>query len=147
VKRAREALARAKLVGEEYEGVEVATAIVRARRAGEAIVREARRRGVEAIVLAAEESSRVRGGALLGGRGGPLENYVGEVSRYVINKSPVRVILTAPPADWRARQGAPMPEAPPADEEPAVASEAALDAEAEETLARLEDRFNPGSSA
>ena len=61
VKRAREALARAKLVGEEYEGVEVATAIVRARRAGEAIVREARRRGVEAIVLAAEESSRVRG--------------------------------------------------------------------------------------
>ena len=67
VKRAREALARAKLVGEEYEGVEVATAIVRARRAGEAIVREARRRGVEAIVLAAEESSRVRGGSLLGG--------------------------------------------------------------------------------
>ncbi len=57
VRRAREALARAKLVGEEYEGVEVATAIVRARRAGEAIVREARRRGVEAIVLAAEESS------------------------------------------------------------------------------------------
>ena len=68
VRRAREALARAKLVGEEYEGVEVATAIVRARRAGEAIVREARRRGVEAIVLAAEESSRVRGGSLLGGR-------------------------------------------------------------------------------
>ena len=71
-------------MGEEYEGVEVATAIVRARRAGEAIVREARRRGVEAIVLAAEESSRVRGGSLLGGRGGPLENYVGDVSRYVI---------------------------------------------------------------
>ena len=56
VKRAREALARAKLVGEEYEGVEVATAIVRARRAGEAIVARgppprrrgdrARRRGV-----------------------------------------------------------------------------------------------------
>ncbi len=103
VKRAREALARAKLVGEEYEGVEVATAIVRARRAGEAIVREARRRGVEAIVLAAEESSRVRGGSLLGGRGGPLENYVGDVSRYVIGKAPCRVILTAPPADWRAR--------------------------------------------
>ena len=79
VKRARQALARAKVVGEEYEGVEVATATVRARRAGEAIVREARRRGVEAIVLAAEESSRVRGGALLGGRGGPLESYVGEV--------------------------------------------------------------------
>jgi APA family basic amino acid/polyamine antiporter len=119
VKRAREALARAKLVGEEYEGVEVATAIVRARRAGEAIVREARRRGVEAIVLAAEESSRVRGGSLLGGVGGPLENYVGDVSRYVISKAPCRVILTAPPADWRARTPAPSVEpAPvPADEE------------------------------
>ena len=55
LKRAREALARAKAVGEEYEGVEVATAVVRARSAGEAIVREAKRRGVEAIVLAAEE--------------------------------------------------------------------------------------------
>ena len=102
IKRAREALARAKVVGEEYEGVEVATAIVRARRAGQAIVNEARRRGVEAIVLAAEEPSRVRGGALLGGVG-PLENYVGAVTKYVINKAPCRVILTAPPADWRAK--------------------------------------------
>ncbi|MGO9499185.1 MAG: amino acid permease [Solirubrobacteraceae bacterium] len=118
VKRAREALARAKLVGEEYEGVEVATAIVRARRAGEAIVREARRRGVEAIVLAAEESSRVRGGSLFGGVGGPLENYVGDVSRYVIAKAPCRVILTAPPADWRAKKPPlPDPQPVPADEE------------------------------
>jgi APA family basic amino acid/polyamine antiporter len=101
VRRAREALARAKMVGEEYEGVEVATAMVRARRAGQAIVNEARRRGVEAIVLAAEEPSRVRGGALLGGVSGPLENYVGDITRYVINKAPCRVILTAPPADWR----------------------------------------------
>jgi basic amino acid/polyamine antiporter, APA family len=147
VKRAREALARAKLVGEEYEGVEVATAIVRARRAGEAIVREARRRGVEAIVLAAEESSRVRGGSLLGGRGGPLENYVGDVSRYVINKSPVRVILTAPPADWRARSEPRLQQPPiPADEEPALAPPEELDAEAEETLAQLENRANPGAS-
>jgi basic amino acid/polyamine antiporter, APA family len=118
VKRAREALGRAKLVGEEYEGVEVATAIVRARRAGEAIVREARRRGVEAIVLAAEESSRVRGGSLFGGVGGPLDNYVGDVSRYVIAKAPCRVILTAPPADWRARTPSPAQPPPvPADEE------------------------------
>jgi basic amino acid/polyamine antiporter, APA family len=144
VKRAREALARAKLVGEEYEGVEVATAIVRARRAGEAIVREARRRGVEAIVLAAEESSRVRGGSLFGGVGGPLENYVGDVSRYVISKSPVRVILTAPPADWRARSDPGLQQPPiPADEEPALASPDELDLEAEETLARLENRTNP----
>ena len=146
VKRAREALARAKLVGEEYEGVEVATAIVRARRAGEAIVREARRRGVEAIVLAAEESSRVRGGSLLGGRGGPLENYVGDVSRYVINKSPVRVILTAPPADWRARKEPAIEQPPAADEEPALAAPDELDVEAEETLAQLEDRGNPGAT-
>jgi basic amino acid/polyamine antiporter, APA family len=102
IKRAREALSRAKLVGEEYEGVEVATAMVRARRAGQAIVHEARRRGVEAIVLAAEEPSRVRGGALLGGVG-PLENYVGAVTKYVISKAPCRVILTAPPADWRSK--------------------------------------------
>jgi APA family basic amino acid/polyamine antiporter len=103
ITRARESLARAKVVGEEYEGVQVATAVVRARRAGEAIVNEARRRGVEAIVLAAEEPSRVKGGALLGGVSGPLENYVGEVTKYVIRKAPCRVILTAPPADWRAK--------------------------------------------
>ncbi len=48
LERARAALRRAKAVGEEYEGVEVATATVRARRAGQAIVEEARRRGVEA---------------------------------------------------------------------------------------------------
>ena len=98
VQRAREALARAKAVGEEYEGVEVATAMVRARRMGQAIVNEARRRGVEAIVLAAEEPSRVRGGGLFGGVGGPLDNYVGDVTKYVVSKAPCRVIITAPPA-------------------------------------------------
>lgn len=97
--RARSALARAKAVGEEYEGVEVATATVRARRVGQAIVDEARRRGVEAIVLAAEEPSRIRGGARLGGRGGPLDNFVGEATKYVLQKAPCRVILTAPPAE------------------------------------------------
>ena len=105
VRRARDALARAKLVGEEYEGVEVATAIVRARRAGQAIVNEARRRGVEAIVLGAEEPTRVRGGSRLGGAGGPMDNYVGAVTKYVVNKAPCRVILTAPPADWRVPLG------------------------------------------
>jgi APA family basic amino acid/polyamine antiporter len=96
---ARAALKRAKDVGEEYEGVEVATATVRARRAGQAIVNEARRRGVEVIVLAAEEPSGIRGGGLLGGR--PMENYVGEVTKYVVSKAPCRVIITAPPADWQ----------------------------------------------
>lgn len=96
LQRARQALARAKAVGEEYEGVEVATATVRARQAGQAVVDEARRRGVEAIVLGAEEPSRIRGGARLGGAGGPLDNFVGEVTKYVIRKAPCRVILTAP---------------------------------------------------
>lgn len=101
---ARAALRRAKAVGEEYDGVEVATATVRARRAGHAIVEEARRRGVELIVLAAEEPSRIRGGASLGGRG-TLDNFVGEVTKQVINKAPCRVILTAPPARGAAEPG------------------------------------------
>src|SRR5207253_10057721 len=104
LQRAREALRRAKAVGEEYEGVEVATATVRARRAGQAIVDEARRRGVEAVVLAAEPPSRIRGGALLGGRGGPMDNFVGEVTRYVVAKAPCPVILTAPPSDGPPRR-------------------------------------------
>lgn len=103
---ARAALARAKAVGEEYEGVEVATAIVRGRRAGEVIVREAKRRGVEVIVLAADESGVVRGGPRLGALL-PLENFIGAVTRYVISKAPCRVILTAPPLE-----GADMPEKP-----------------------------------
>jgi APA family basic amino acid/polyamine antiporter len=103
VRRAKEALARAKAVGEEYEGVTVATTIVRARRVGQAIVSEARDRGVEAIVLAAEEPSRIRGGALFGGSGGPLDNYVGDITKYVIRKATCRVILTAPPADPGSR--------------------------------------------
>jgi APA family basic amino acid/polyamine antiporter len=99
LKSARKALARAKAVGEEYEGVEVATAVVRARRTGEAIVREAKRRGVEAIVLAAEEPTRLRGGVLYGGMQGLRDTFVGETTRYVVNKAPCRVILTAPPAE------------------------------------------------
>jgi basic amino acid/polyamine antiporter, APA family len=105
IEQARRALKRAKDVGEEYEGVEVQTAIVRGRRVGQKIVDEARRRGVEVIVLAAEPPSGIRGGGLLGGSG-PLENFVGEITKYVISKAPCRVILTAPPADWRPRRGA-----------------------------------------
>src|SRR4051812_1158787 len=109
LERARAALRRAKAVGEEYEGVEVATATVRARRAGQAIVEEARRRGVEAIVLAAEEPSRIRGGALLGGRT-PLDNFVGDITKYVVQKAPCRVILTAPPAGEHPQAGDEAPE-------------------------------------
>ena len=98
LRRARAALARAKAIGEEYEGVEVATAVVRARRAGEAIVREAKRRGVEAIVLAAEQPTGVRGGLAFGGKQGLHDSFVGETTRYVLQKAGCRVILTAPPS-------------------------------------------------
>ncbi len=98
IKHARQVLARAKAVGEEYSGVQVATATVRTRRAGFAIVDEARRRGVEAIVLGAEEPSLIRGGSVLGGRGGPRESFVGDVTKYVVSKAPCRVIVTAPAA-------------------------------------------------
>ncbi len=106
--RARKALAHAKAVGEEYNGVEVATATVRARRAGQAIVDEARRRGVQAIVLAAEEPSKIRGGTRLGGLGGS-ENYVGEATKTVISKAPCTVILTAPPIGDVSASGAGSP--------------------------------------
>jgi APA family basic amino acid/polyamine antiporter len=99
LKRARRALARARAIGEEYEGVIVATATVRARRAGEGIVAEARRRGVELIVMAAEEPSRIRGGARLGGIGGPLDNFVGDATKYVVRKAHCRVLLTAPASE------------------------------------------------
>jgi basic amino acid/polyamine antiporter, APA family len=98
VRDAKRVLARAKEVGEEYAGVEVATAMVRGRSVGQAIVSEAKRRGVEAIVLGAEEPSRLRGGAILGGRGRVRDRFVGETTRYVVEKAPCKVILTAPPA-------------------------------------------------
>ena len=82
--------------------MEVATATVRARAAGEAIVREARRRGVEAIVLAAEEPTGIRGGLRLGGKAGLHDAFVGQTTRYVLQKAHCRVILTAPPSDERA---------------------------------------------
>jgi APA family basic amino acid/polyamine antiporter len=109
IARAKAAVRRAKEVGEEYEGVVVATAMVRARSVGAAIVSEAKRRGVEAIVLAAEAPTRTRGGALLGGRSGPRDRSVGEVTRYVVEKAPCRVILTAAPA---SDNGARMAEEP-----------------------------------
>jgi APA family basic amino acid/polyamine antiporter len=114
IERARAAVRRAKEVGEEYEGVVVATAMVRARSVGAAIVSEAKRRGVEAIVLAAEEPTRMRGGTLLGGRGGPRDRSVGDMTRYVVEKAPCRVILTAAPAEKLAE-----PDADAASSEPA----------------------------
>jgi APA family basic amino acid/polyamine antiporter len=97
VERARAALERAKQIGEEYEGVEVAVAAVRGRTTGSAIVEEARRRQVEAIVIGAEPPSPIRGGGILGGVSGSRPRELGEVTAYVLEKSPCRVVVTAPP--------------------------------------------------
>jgi len=99
LKVAREALKRAKAVGEEYGGVEVATATVRSRKVGKAIVDQASRRGVEVIVLAAEPPSRTRGGLLLGSVSAPRDSYIGSGTTYVLEHAPCRVVLTAPPAE------------------------------------------------
>jgi basic amino acid/polyamine antiporter, APA family len=40
----------------------------------------------------------LRGGAILGGRGRARDRFVGDTTRYVVDKAPCKVILTAPPA-------------------------------------------------
>jgi APA family basic amino acid/polyamine antiporter len=97
VDRANAALDRAKQVGEQYEGVEVTTMPIRGRTTGAAIVERARRSGVEAIVIGAEPPSRIRGGGILGGVSGSRPKEVGEVTAYVLEKAPCRVLVTAPP--------------------------------------------------
>jgi basic amino acid/polyamine antiporter, APA family len=67
---------------------------------------------VEAIVLAAEEPTRVRGGLRFGGKQGLRDTFVGETTRYVVQKAPTRVILTAP-AQGRVDPTAPREEPEP----------------------------------
>jgi APA family basic amino acid/polyamine antiporter len=97
VEEARAALKRAKEVGEEYESVEVETDVIPARSIGAGIVEEARRRGVEVIVMGGEPPSRMKGGAVLGGVHGSRPPEVGEVTEYVLKKAPCPVLVTAPP--------------------------------------------------
>ncbi len=97
LQRAEQALARAKQVGEEYSGVEVRGVPVRGRTVGSAIVEEARQNDVELIVIGAEPPSQVRGGGVLGGLAGGHPRELGEVTAYVLEKSPTRVLITAPP--------------------------------------------------
>jgi APA family basic amino acid/polyamine antiporter len=103
VKAAEAALNRAKEVGEEYESVDVETAVIPARSVGAGIVEEARRRGVEVIVMGGEPPSRMRGGAVLGGIGGSRPPEVGEVTEYVLKKAPCPVLVTAPAGAVGAR--------------------------------------------
>jgi APA family basic amino acid/polyamine antiporter len=96
---ANAALARAQEVGGEYETVEVATSVVRARSIGAGIVQAARERNVELIVMGGEPPTRVRGGAILGGRGGARPDEIGPVTEYVLRKAPCRVLITAPASE------------------------------------------------
>ena len=89
-------LERASEIGDEYENVDVATAVVPARNAGAGIVEEARRSGAEVIVMGAEPPTKVRGGAILGGIGAARPEEIGKVTEYVLRKAPCRVLLTAP---------------------------------------------------
>ena len=84
-------------VGEEYDTVEVATSVVRARDPGAGIVQAARDRNVELIVMGAEPPTRTRGGAVLGGLGGSRPAEIGPITEYVLKKAPCRVLITAPP--------------------------------------------------
>lgn len=99
---AKAALARARAVGEEYDGVRVATSAVRARALGKAIVDEAERRGCQAIVMVAPpprgRARSGRAGSSLGASGGRGE-ALSETARYVVDRAHCQVILTAPALD------------------------------------------------
>jgi APA family basic amino acid/polyamine antiporter len=95
IERANLALARASEVGEEYETVEVATSVVRARGVGVGIVQAARERDIDLIVMGAEPPSKVRGGAVLGGVVTSRPDQIGPVTDYVLSKAPCRVLVTA----------------------------------------------------
>jgi APA family basic amino acid/polyamine antiporter len=93
---AQRATKRAKEVADEYEGVEIRVEIVRVRKKGTGIVFNARRLGVDAIVMGAEPPSPIRGGARLGGIGDYRPEEIGPVTAYVLKRAPCRVLLTAP---------------------------------------------------
>ena len=99
LRRARKALARAKAVGEEYEGVEVATATVRARRAGEAIVHEARaaRRGGDRAGRGGADGDPRAACGWAASRACTTRSWARRPAT-CCSKAPCRVILTAPPS-------------------------------------------------
>jgi hypothetical protein len=48
-------------------------------------------------VIGAEPPSRIKGGGVLGGIAGGGPRELGEVTAYVLEKAPTRVLVTAPP--------------------------------------------------
>ena len=116
MERANEAIGRALEVGLEYPSVDVTSRVVRARSVGAGIVEAARQGQAEAIVIGGEPPSRIRGGAVLGGVGGQRRQALGDVTTYVLEKAPCRVLLTAPPEPGNDAPGAaeePPSQAPP----------------------------------
>lgn len=93
---AQRATKRAKEVADEYEDVEIRVEIVRVRKRGTGIVFNARRLGVDAIVMGAEPPSPIKGGARLGGIGDYRPEEIGPITAYVLKRAPCRVLLTAP---------------------------------------------------
>ncbi len=96
---AERAVERARLIAEEYSGVEVSTEIRRVRKTGSGIVFAAEQLGADAIVLGAEPPNPIRGGAKLGGIGEVRPDEVGPVTAYVLKRAGCQVLLTAPPED------------------------------------------------
>lgn len=93
---AERALERASEIADEYEEVDVSTQIVRARDVGAGIIDVARRMDADVIIMGGEPPSKIRGGAILGGVGAARPAEIGPATEYVLKKSPVRVLLTAP---------------------------------------------------
>ena len=94
---ANKAIERAMDVANEYDTVEVAASVERAREVGAGIIQAARDRGSELIVMGGEPPTSVRGGPVLGGRGSSRPPAIGPVTEYVLKKAPCKVLITAPP--------------------------------------------------
>jgi len=92
-RRAAESIEEARLLGEEH-GVEVAGGTVRARAIGQAIVEEARRRGVDLIVLGSAPRWRRQ------------SRFFSPTVEYVLRKAPCEVLVVAFPESAFAEDGA-----------------------------------------
>jgi APA family basic amino acid/polyamine antiporter len=106
IETANRALERAREVAEEYDTVEVGSSVIRARSVGAGIVQAARDLGVEVIVMGGEPPSQIKGGAVLGGKGGERPDMIGPVTEYVLKRAPCPVLITAPKSDGSARETA-----------------------------------------